>query len=343
MDTTTKHTLLVLGIIALTIVVYLRSNRCECEARISYEDINLNEDIDLDQLFQSAGTTELNSVRQTWQDTDLRSDSFRVVNEFRFAGGRDVQVIGQYYGGAKHYGAIILPAAYDRHKSYPLIVWANGLDQSNPSVNLYHSVIKKIILGLPDHFVLIPAYRGQTLVLQQDRYCSDGFFGDAYDGAATDALRLLELTQQTYASVNQDKISVCGLSRGGTVALLMATRDSTLRSVVSIAGPTDFFSREVYYRYHQQYKYQFLSRETDIQKIRKKMIACSPIYFIHDFPNDILVLQGRNDTVVPLSNATKVAEQLEGRANFELILNDGGHSFYDWDPVIDWIADKSKS
>lgn len=307
-------------------MLYRSCNRCECEARVSYDNVNLNQDIDLDRLFRPAATNELNRVRQVWRDIDLRSDSFRIVTEFRFAGGRDVQVIEQYKEGVKHYGAILSPVDYDAQKKYPLLVWANGLDQTNPSVNLYGGSVKKIMQELPDHFIVIPSYRGQALVLRQDRFCSDGFFGDAYDGAATDALRLLTLAKQEFSSIDHENISVFGLSRGGTVALLMAARDSTLKNIVSAAGPTNFFLQEVYQRYGQQYKYQFLSKETSLDKIREKMMACSPEFFIDDFPNAILLVHGRNDRVVPVSNATKVAALLEGRDNFEIIINDGGHS-----------------
>ncbi|MEO0726836.1 MAG: hypothetical protein AAFZ63_19990 [Bacteroidota bacterium] len=88
----------------------------------------MNQDIDLDRLFQPAHSNELNTVRQVWRDTDLHSDSFRIVTEFRFAGGRDVQIIEQYKQGAKHYGAICIGVLVHANDPPPCIFGRFWLD-----------------------------------------------------------------------------------------------------------------------------------------------------------------------------------------------------------------------
>lgn len=71
--------------------------------------------------------------------------------------------------------------------------------------------------------------------------------------------------------------------------------------------------------------------------IRAKMIKSSPVYFIDAYRKDLLLIQGKNDQVVPLSNATMVIDRMEGYDHFEYQLTDGGHDFYDWAFVTDWI------
>ena len=337
LDTITKKSLLILGAIVIFLVLYFRWNRCECEARISYADVELNRGLDLDRLYQPTDSTELQEIIRSWERTNLLGDSFQITAQIKYTSKRELQIVAQYANGQKHYAAIMLPANFDSLQTYPIAVWANGLDQANPSVNLQNSVIRDFIAALPDHYILIPSYRGQALVLNQQRFCSDGFFGDAFDGATEDALRLLELTRKEFTGADSKQVTVCGVSRGGTVALLMGARDTTIKNIVSIAGPTNFFSRDVYHRYGRQYKYQFLSKTTSVPDLRKKMIASSPLFFLEQFPNNILLIHGRNDLVVPISNAEEVIKRLAARDNFTSIINDGGHRFDGWKQVMEWI------
>ncbi|KAA3628465.1 MAG: hypothetical protein DWQ02_19310 [Bacteroidetes bacterium] len=311
----------------------------ECESRVSYQAVNINDHLDLDSLFIPPDSLELSRVWEAWKSADLISDSFFVKLEIPFYEGKKMQVIEHYSGGDKHYGAVVIPADYDKTKKYPLVVWANGLDQRNPEVDALGWVVRTLNKGLEDHFLLIPSFRGQSLKTNNGRYCSDGFFGDAFDGATEDALRLLELVKGNFEGVDSGRITVCGMSRGGTVALLMAARDTTIKAAVSIAGPTFFLSKEVYNRYRPQYKYQFLSKAIPFEEIREKIIKCSPMYFVDAYPNDLLLIHGKNDEVVPLDNAEKIIDLLEGKENFESLITDDGHAFYDWQRVIDWILE----
>ncbi len=313
----------------------------ECKSRVSYQTVNINNHIDLDSLFIPPDSLELSEVKRSWEATNMNSDSFSVQAEYPFYLGKKIQIIEHFFEGKKHYGAVVIPADYDRTKKYPLLLWANGLDQRNPEVDALGWVVRTLNEGLQDYFLVIPSFRGQSLKTNKGRFCSDGFFGDAYDGAAEDALRLLELVKGNYEGIDVGRISVCGMSRGGTVALLMAARDSTINAVISIAGPTYFLSREVYNRYRPQYKYQFLSKAIPFDDIREKIIKSSPVYFVDSYPNPLLLIQGDNDKVVPLDNAEKIIDLLEGKENFESLITDDGHAFYDWQLVIDWILENN--
>lgn len=341
MDSTTKKSILILGGIILFLMIYYQYNRCECEKRISYSNVNLNDGIDKVTLYKKVDSTFLNNIKQEWKQLGSQIDSFVMETQFNYSTNRSINIINQYLNGQKHYGAIIYPKNYDAHKKYPLILWAEGLNQAKPSVNINNGVVNKIISQSEDYFILIPSFRGQALIMNNKRFCSDGFFGDAFDGATDDALNFLNLIKNNVDGIDKSRVSIVGISRGGTVALLMGARDSTISSVVSISGPTNFYSEKAFKRYGKQYKYQFLSNTKSIDHIRKKMIKSSPVFFIEDYPNSILLIHGKNDNVVNISHAKAIIDKLSGKDNFEFILNENGHNFYDWEMVVYWIKNNT--
>ncbi|NJB72022.1 dipeptidyl aminopeptidase/acylaminoacyl peptidase [Saonia flava] len=341
MDATTKKSILIVGGIIIFLIIYYQYNRCECEKRISYSNVNLNDGIDKGTLYKKVDSRLLNNIKQEWKLAGNQIDSFVIETQFNYITNRPINIINQYSNGQKHYGAVVYPKNYDTHKKYPLILWAEGLNQVKPSVNIYNSTVNKIISQSEDYFILIPSFRGQALITNNRRFCSDGFFGDAFDGATDDALNFLNLTKNNIDNIDENRICIVGISRGGTVALLMGSRDSTISSVVSISGPTNFYSEKAFNRYGKQYKYQFLSRSKSIDNIRKKMIKSSPIFFIKDYPNSILLIHGKNDSVVNISHAKAIIDKLSGKDNFEFVLNENGHNFYDWDMVVNWIKNNT--
>jgi dipeptidyl aminopeptidase/acylaminoacyl peptidase len=329
-----------ISLLILAGIAFFLMNACQnegdCKSRISYENININRGIDLDSLFAPADSAELSTIVAFWSNLNLKHDSFFIKDESKYYLGKTILILEHYHQGHKHYGAVLLPDGYVENKQYPLLLWANGLDQSNPGVDVFDGLIRGLNKGLENYIIVIPSFRGQDLITNSERYCSDGFFGDAFDGAAEDALKLLELVKAKF-SIDVNRITVCGISRGGTVALLMASRDSTIKNTVAIAGPTYFLSRDVYRRYSKQFRYQFLSKKIPLKDMRQKMIKSSPVYFISSYPNRLLLIHGKYDRVVPLENADKIIRQLKHKENFESIITDDGHGFYNWPMLFDWI------
>lgn len=336
--TNIKFLLILLGLM-LFIFLYYRYSIPPCKARISYANNQLNKGINLDNLFRPVDSTEIQMVKASWEAFEYDSDSFKIRLQYPYLPDRNLKVIAHFFAGNKHYGAVIFPKGHDENKKYPILLWANGLDQSNPVVQINHPVIRNLAKQLDNYIIVIPSFRGQSLHLLERSFCSDGFFGDAFDGATDDALRLLKLTIKEFQGADPKNITVCGQSRGGNVALLMGARDTSIQKVVSIAGPTNFHSKKVYYRYGKQYKYQFLSRTQSMDTIRAKMVKSSPVFFIDNFPNQILLIHGSNDRVVPLWHATTLIDQLQDRENFKSVINENGHDFNEWSFVVDWIRD----
>lgn len=327
-------------LIITTAIILLWSSRetCDCRKRISYANINANPGIDLDSLYRPVDSVELSQIRTEWQQFDFRSDSSSIHQRLSYSSARSLLIVSHDKAGQRHFGAVYLPENYDSTQTYPLLLWANGLNQSDPTVQVVNNpAIKDLLFGLKNYFILIPAYRGQALETLYTRYCSDGFFGDAFDGATDDALRLLHWAKQNYPAVDTQRLALFGVSRGGTVGLLAAARYPALNCVVAQSGPTNFLSKTVARRYGKQYRYQFLSTQAPIFTLRKKIIKSSPLHFIQYYPGDLLLIYAEKDGIVPISNGESVKEKLHHKSNVEYVILKGGHSATYTQQAIQWI------
>ncbi len=329
-----KITLIIFAISSIVIFGF-KASRSDCEERVTYENNAVNDLVDRADLFAKACKSELKNVLTEWNQIDLKSESSHILVDHQ-----STKILSHYHNKEVHYGGVFLPINYDESKSYPLVLWAHGLNQRNPSINLGHSIFSSLRKKMPEYIIVAPSFRGQALVYQNEKYCSDGFFGDAFDGATTDALRLLEVVKERF-SIDEQRIAVCGQSRGGTVAMLMAVRDPSLSCAVSIAGPSDFFREDVSRRYSSQYKYQFLSEVLPLAELRKKILRSSPFHFIDAYSNPFLLIHGKLDQTVPLWNAEIVASKMQHQQNFEHLFLDTGHSVGEKDRMVTWIKENN--
>lgn len=311
---------------------------CDCVGRISYDNNDVNDSVNLDSLFSPADSSELQMVRNEWQKFDASSDSFNILQQYKYVNNRTLSLVEHFAEGRKHFGVILTPSGFDASKKYPLILYATGLNQATPIYDLDKSYIKGLLPKFSEYFIIIPSFRGQAFQIGNHKYCSDGFFGDAFDGATDDALRLLFLAQEQYKdNIEKDRMVSYGVSRGGTVALLSCIRNKDLNGAISTTGPTDFFSKEVYHRYGFQFKYQYLSEVKPMKDLRKKMLRSSPVHFIDQIEQPIFLLYGKKDQVVPLSNAQRILEKLEGKKNLDYLFVEAGHMFEESDRVVEWL------
>ncbi len=334
---TKKILLLIIGFVLIILFYSHYTNKCPCKERISYDTIDTNEQFHLDSLFKPTDSLELAHIKKGWQIFSIGSDSFSIVREMGYTIDRKLVIVEQYAEGRKHYGAIIFPYEYDENQKYPLLLWANGLNQQDPTSYMEDEFRKHLYADLNNYFILIPAYRGQALSAYGKRYCSDGFFGDAFDGATDDALRFLHLTKTEFKGVDQQRIAIWGVSRGGTVALLMGARDTTINAIISQSGPVDFFAKATYQRYNFQYKYQFLSKRAPLSTIRAKMLKSSPIYFIENYPNALMIAHGKNDQLVPITNANQLIEKMSNNQQVTILIGDSGHRFNQMNQLAGWL------
>jgi len=314
-------------------------NENPCLDKIDYSNNDINEGIDLDALFEPPSTLEISAISSSWSSFNIQSDDITKIDSYALYPDRDIQIYEHTAENRKHYGAILLPKNYNKSKSFPIMIWAEGLNQENPMVNAQEGYGTGFGKTLPDHFIVIPSFRGQSLKTMNGIYCSDGFFGDAYDGATDDALRLMQVALDQFpTAIDTSHISIYGGSRGGTVALLAGIRDNRISKVVSQSGPSQFHHRHCHDRYGWQFRYQFLNEKKPMTALREKLLKCSPIYFIENIKADLLVVHGKNDPIVPLWNAQNIVDRL-GSDNVETIFTEDGHFVRASGQVSKWIKE----
>ena len=183
----------------------------------------------------------------------------------------------------------------------------------------------------------IPALREQSLEITIDGTVytsplSEGNQCDAFDGATHDVLAFLNLVQQTEMNADVNRTGVRGGSRDGTVALLAGIRDTRLKRVVGVAGPTNILELTAQSENDPTYQCQFLSsfknRQPSLEETRNKILASSPIYFAQHLPLAQLHM-GLKDTNVPVKQGYDLEEKIGALGNaekFQLFTYDKTHA-----------------
>jgi dipeptidyl aminopeptidase/acylaminoacyl peptidase len=325
--------LLVLGVVVIAIYFFAKSQGNPCARRISYRNIHVNNGINWDSLFAEPGPAEIQRILEDWRTRPLQPKQVEVITEYKVGSRHQMRVVRHRVGERTHFGALFLPDGYQQAApgSLPVLILAHGLDQRRPVVDVYGGLIRQTLGALDSNFiVVVPSYRGQSLRIGDRYYCSDGFFGDAFDGATDDALALLNVCLSSVPAADENLVVTLGVSRGGTVALLAGIRDPRIQLVVDLAGPANFLSRKVHSRYFKQYKYQFLSTKAPIPELRKRILASSPYHFSEYLP-DVVIAHGAKDEVVPVEQAQNIIDRLQekghkGALSVDVRLN-GGHDF----------------
>jgi hypothetical protein len=246
--------------------------------------------------YRTPTAEDLASVRNVWATRDLSAKDVRIVYEHTTE-HYHVRLYEHSVDQNKHYGAVVVPTDTSK-ASYPVIVSPDGLNQEDPSINLENN----LRYYSHEYIMVVPAFRGRTMRYQAVSFYAGGDFCDAWDGATDDTIALLNVVEATTPEANMQKIMVSGYSRGATISLLMAERDSRVKVVVAGAGPVDFYRQDVANHYSYQYRCQFITGKTEAQS-RQRMLASSPLYF-NTLPNveKIFLFQGGADAIVPSWN-----------------------------------------
>jgi len=155
--------------------------------------------------------------------------------------------------------------------------------------------------------VLQPNFRGSTEHGDEFLHAGDGEWGKKMQSDLSDGLA--HLAEQ--GIVDPNRACIMGASYGGYAALAGVTLQQGLyRCAVSIAGVSDldlFFSRE--------YRESGNSKETregwlEMMGPRSDLGAVSPRRFAERADAPILLIHGRDDTVVPYEQSTRMADSL---------------------------------
>jgi dipeptidyl aminopeptidase/acylaminoacyl peptidase len=254
---------------------------------------------------------QLQEIQSTWSERDLTAQGVVLAHRDDDNATYQLRIYEHLVNGQKHYGTVTIPKS-ETQSVFPIVLFADGLDQFDPTMDIgaWTSGAQQV---LGRAIFVLPAFRGRTLIYGELAFDAEGDFCDAYDGAADDAIALLNVVEAEIAQADFSRLMVRGPSRGGNVALLLAERDDRVTVASAQSAPTDFYRREVAEHYVSQYRCQFLTGKTQEQS-RQRMLASSPLRFpLKPGVARVYIDHGEQDEVVPLWNALEMVSQLEAQ------------------------------
>lgn len=313
----------------------------------------------LDSLFEAPSPAEIAAVRRDWArrrlhatDVEQVAEHTTTFHEHRFV----VRILSHTVHGDRHYGAVLIPEGAT-HGCCPLVLELHGVSANYSPFDIKRARIPKILQeDLSRVIVALPAFRGNTLVIGDHTYASEGTPTQAWDGAADDALAFLSVVLNQVPEADTTQICAYGKSRGGTIALLVGERDERIDCVVNWAGPAEWFGHMGTFGWALQEQVEWALWERwepgrgwgssdqfidwylrepiaqgapGLEETRHRILASSPLYFLETLPA-AQMHYGVEDRSVPVANAEALQQAHATRDSstvpFEIYLQEGaGH------------------
>ena len=285
------------------------------------------------ELFAEPSPSELIAVKADWDSRNLIPTDYQEVEVVELQERQAVfKIISYKFDGLKEYAALLIPTSgEDLPVRFQINGFGLGITENSITIASGPNSGSNAILA-------IPALRGQSLkvTLEGKTYVtpvSEGIHCDAFDGAADDVIGLMNVLQTTESRANVNRTAVRGGSRGATIALLVAERDTRVKMAFAVAGPSDLLDLTAQSENDPTYQCQVLddlvNKRITMAEARHKMIASSPLFFAADLPQAQMHL-GKNDKIVPVSEGEQLRQKMDelGRSDsFELfIYEDRGHT-----------------
>lgn len=284
--------------------------------------------VDFDRLFALPTREELAAISAEWAGRPAPSAAHTEVFSTAVplgAKNATLRILAYTVAGARLYGALLAPRGASPG-SLPLIVYAHGGDQG---VSVEEFLLMSLGLGEArgQYAYALPSFRAEALSYGQEFFVSAGEPAP-WDGDVDDGLALVEVALAAEPALDPQRLGAVGVSRGGTVAMLMAVRDPRLARVVNFFGTTDLldvFGQEVAEEAllgnpRQLPGLDYLNRtllqplkegSLGIGEARLELIRRSPVYFADRLPA-VQVHHGTADPLVPVSQAQRLIEVMLG-------------------------------
>jgi pimeloyl-ACP methyl ester carboxylesterase len=252
--------------------------------------------------FAPLTAADLTQAKQEVESRDLSANEVTLVHIGSYNADWMVNIYRHEVEGSIHYGAIAYPN--EMPEARRMVVLTDGLQQSNPSMRVEDMLRWNMSPDnqLTNLVYVIPGFRGRALLFDGQGWTSEGDFCDAYDGAATDTIALVNVIEQEFDDVIVNDYLVMGGSRGGNTALIVANRDERVAMAIATASPVDFYRASVLQNYGSQYRCQFINGKT-LEQSRNRILNSSPYHFAMDAHGMLRIHQGQLDRVVPEWNA----------------------------------------
>ncbi len=303
--------------------------------------------LDLNALFAPPTADEITQVKEEWDTRTPEVSGVRPELDDEVPAGLGsvrVRILSHTVGGHRHYGAVVTPVGAADPGSLPVILYAHGGDDG---VNIDQIVLVNTLLqfqGLSAAFV-VPSYRSEPLQLGDEVFLSEGP-PSPWDRDVDDTISLLSVALEQAPELDEERVAILGLSRGGGVGLLTAARDKRIKAVVEFFGPTDLFdeyAREIFEEALEgklrdlpglDYLNEILLLPWKLgvlsdAEARLELVRRSGVYFVDRLP-PVQIHHGTEDAVVAVSQAYRLiaAMKAAGKTDFEEYIYAGGTHDY---------------
>ncbi|MEO1481690.1 MAG: prolyl oligopeptidase family serine peptidase [Myxococcota bacterium] len=298
---------------------------CSSTAAQGLNEALRQNDVDVERLFAPPTASERAQAVNEWQHEPPRVAAVSVIFEEPLEAERRLLVIEYTASGERRYGAAVVPTG-THSVPLPAVVSLSGFGPP------YETVVDPSAPRDPDFDVitLYPAFRGNTLVYEDQAWVSEGDRNDQCQGAADDALSLVEAASDVLLQLDSSRLAAAGGSRGGNVALALSVRDPRFKAAGSIAGPTTWLDERfldvpnMAAVYELDFLRDLLEGRGTVEAARRRMLACSPVEFVERL-SFVQHHHGSDDLAVPI----EVADILE--TAWRERRGDGGLEVYRYD------------
>jgi len=222
----------------------------------------------------------------------------------------------------------------DLKKELPVIIYCRGGNRSfgenDPkTISSYKELLD--IANKEIAIIFYPNYRGSSKSDGIDEYCGND---------VNDIINLYPIIQKI-CNIKNPKITLYGWSRGGLMAVLVASKVNWIKTII-IGGALYNFSRNMKER--PEMKKMFIE---EFKFKKKDFIKRSPKYFMNNIPKNtsVLILHGSADNKVSVYDAYEYGQQCQKlNLTYKLIIYpNGNHGLTEYSDnvsreVIEWIS-----
>ena len=228
--------------------------------------------------------------------------------------------------GLKLHGYITLPANYKKGTKIPFILHPHGGPNArdywgyNPEVQFYAS---------RGYGVIQPNYRGSTGHGRKEMILANHEMGKTMQTDKYDAL--MWANEQGY--VDMDNTCISGASYGGYAAMHAATKEPDMfKCIITYVGTFDLTSKDLrglmWSKVGMPMEY-IEKGNPDIPEDYKNLYENSPIFFVQNVNDPVLIITGRQDAQVRYQETVDMVAELRryGKDYEYIIKGDEGHGF----------------
>ena len=308
-----------------------------------YEDaddfqVNYNPGMSIDELLKEPSEGEISIILEEWKEKDFTPKRIHIEYTEELPNGDSIKIVSHLVNDKKHYGLIRIPKDINIQTA-PIIM---GLIGGGTGIDVLKQ--KDITRGkcssIRNNYIsIMPSFRGNLLRWKDLCFRSEGYAGDAWLGAAEDAVAFLEVVKSLYNKSDTTKVLASGVSRGATVALIIGGLTDKVDYIIASSTHTKFLDISVIQNEQvgRSYPAAFYTPETTPEEIRKRIVASSPYYFADHLP-PFELHQGTEDQKTTVWHARKLDERLKeigkDKNSYEIYIYEGKGHGYDDDDIV---------